>query len=630
MAYILKTSTRKNGSTTYQIFESNRIPGRKNSYTSTCVEKFNSKELEDSGVKNIEAYVQEKLETWKKKLAGEKSEKTVQVTIPLDTRLRDEDNRVVNLGYAAYSSIYHKLCLDELINMRRQYTDVEYNANQILQHLLYSRLLCPESKIATWRDRGRFYDQLNNDSSDGSCKDYAKDSVYKCMDNILSWRDDILKHIDKQIKKSYGRKNTILYYDVTNYYFERDIDDDEDGLRARGPGKEHRPEPIVQMGMFMDEMQIPITYGLYRGNTADSLTFQDALDKDVIDFADRRKILVADKGMLSYYNILKVRNDKNGYVLSQSIRKSDKETVAFALDDSGYKDEINKETGEIIYRYKERTTVRTPSSYGDVDDKKHSGKYNERQIFIWSKKYDDRAKEQRKKVIADAMECTGKKSKDYKDSNYGKNKYLKKVPVKNGEAVETDCCEIVLDEEAIKEEAKLDGYYIIITNVVGLEEGEKPNPDYDPDHCYYRNDGFLVFNKPVTIKDIRDIYGGLEKIEETFKVTKTGMLNLRPVFHSRQDRIKAHFLICFIALVIERLLEKELEWKYSSKTIQKTLNSFRAVNLYKSNVWQVCGESEIALQIFRAMGIEVPGRCISQGKLRSLYASTKKKKKDEK
>lgn len=110
-------------------------------------------------------------------------------------------------------------------------------------------------------------------------------------------------------------------------------------------------------------------------------------------------------------------------------------------------------------------------------------------------------------------------------------------------------------------------------------------------------------------------------------MTKTGMLNLRPVFHSRQDRIKAHFLICFIALVIERLLEKELEWKYSSKTIQKTLNSFRAVNLYKSNVWQVCGESEIALQIFRAMGIEVPGRCISQGKLRSLYASTKKRKK---
>ncbi len=630
MAYILKKSSRRDGSTTYQIFESNRIPGFKNSYTSTCVEKFNSKELEEGGIADAEAYVQGKLEDWKKKLEQEKRKKNIQMTIPLDTILKDEDNRYVNLGYAAYSGIYHNLCLDELINMRRQHTDAEYNANQILQHLVYSRLLSPESKIATWRDRGQFYDQINNDLPGGSCKNYTKDSVYRCMDDILTWREDIIKCMDREIRKKYGRKNSILFYDVTNYYFERDIEDDEDGLRAKGVCKEHRPEPIIQMGMFMDELQLPVTYGLYRGNTSDSLTFQDALDRSVIDFTDRKKILVADKGMLSYYNILKVRNDKNGYVMSQSIRKSDKGTVDFALDDSGYIDERDEETGEIIFRYKERTTVRTAQSYGDVDESRHSGKYNERQIFIWSKKYDDRAKEQRKKVIEDAKECVGRQSKDYKDSNYGKNKFLKKLPVKNGEAVDTDCCEVVLDEKAIQEDAKLDGYYIIITNVIGLEEGEKPNPDYSPDHCYYRNDGFLVFNKPVTVKDIRSIYGGLERIEETFKVTKTGMLNLRPVFHSRQDHIRAHFLICFIALVIERILERKLGWKYSSKTIQKALNNFRAVNIYRSNIWQVYGESELALQIFRTMGIEVPGRCISQGTLRSLYASTKKKKKDEK
>ncbi len=628
MAYILKHSTRRDGSTTYQIFESNRIPGLKNSYTSTCVEKMNSKDLEDKGIADVDKYVQERLSEWKKKLEDEKSLKNVQVTIPLDTILKDADNREVNLGYAAYSRIYHRLGLDELINMRRQHTDAEYNANQILQHIVYSRLLEPESKIATWRDRGRFYDQANNDSPEGNAKDYSKDSVYRCMDNILEWREDIIKWMDKQIKKKYGRKNTVLYYDVTNYYFERDVEDDENGLRARGVCKEHRPEPIIQMGLFMDEMQIPITYGLYRGNTADSLTFKDALDSSVIDFTDRRKIIVADKGMLSYYNILKIRNDKNGYVLSQSIRKSDKETVKFALDDSGYTDEIDKDTGEIIYRYKERTTVRTPSSYGEVDDKKHSGKYNERQIFIWSKKYADRAQEQRKKVIEDAKECVGRQSKDYKDSNYGKNKFLKKLPVKDGETVKTDCCEVVLDEDAIKEDAKYDGYYIIITNVVGLDDGEQPNPEYKSDHCYYRNDGFLVFNKPVTIKDIRTIYGGLEKIEETFKVTKTGMLDLRPVFHSRQDRIKAHFLICFIALVIERLLERKLEWKYSAKTIQKALREFNALNIYRSNVWQIHGENDLCLDIFRAMNIEIPGRCITQGKLRSLYASTKKNSED--
>ena len=159
---------------------------------------------------------------------------------------------------------------------------------------------------------------------------------------------------------------------------------------------------------------------------------------------------------------------------------------------------------------------------------------------------------------------------------------------------------------------------------MGLEEGEEPNPDYPADHAYYRNDGFLVFNKKVTAENIRSIYGGLEKIEETFKVTKTGMINLRPVFHSLQDRIKAHFLICFIALVIERLLERKLEWKYSSKTIQDSLNSFNALNIYKSNIWQITGENKVALEAYRKLEIEIPGRNIRQERLRSIFASTKK------
>ncbi len=623
MAYILKTRTCKNGDITYTIFDTNRIPGTKNSYKSTKVKKFSKKALKNEGIEDSDAYVNEYIESLKKQLKEKKEEEIAILNIPLNAPLKGQEDKFVNLGYAAYSSIYHNLELDKLINMRRQHTEREYNANQILQHLVYSRCLDPSSKISSWRDRGRFYDQIT-DSTGEKPKDYQKDSVYYCMDDILSWRNDILNHMNKMIKKKYGRKNTILYYDVTNYYFERDIEDDEKGLRARGVSKEHRPEPIIQMGLFMDEMQIPITYGLYRGNTADSLTFKDALDDSVIDFTDKRKILVADKGMLSYHNILKIRNDKNGYVMSQSIRKSDADTVKFALDESGYTYQTDEETGEILYKIKERTTLRTAKSYGEVDDKQHTGHYNERQIFIWSKKYDERAKENRKKVIEDAKEYEGTKSKNYKDSNYGKLKYVKKKAVKNGETIDADYNEVVLDEEAIKEDEKYDGYYIIVTNVVGLEEGEKPNPNYPSDHAYYRNDGFLVFNRKVTSEDIRSIYGGLEKIEETFKVTKTGMINLRPVFHSLQDRIQAHFLICFIALVIERLLEKKLDWKYSSSTIQKSLRAFNALNIYKSNIWQVTGENVVALEAYRKLGIEIPGRNIRQEKLRSIFSSTKK------
>ncbi len=623
MAYVLKTRVNKDGDKTYNIFDTNRIPGTKNSYKSTKVTKFSKEALKKDGIEDPDAYVNEYIESLKKQRKENKEEEVATLNIPLNAPLKGKDDKFVNLGYAVYSKIYHNLELDKLINMRRQHTEREFNANQILQHLVYSRCLDPASKISTWRDRGKFYDQIT-DSTGEKPKDYLKDSVYYCMDDILSWRKDILNHMNTMIKKKYGRKNTILYYDVTNYYFERDIEDGENGLRARGINKEHRPEPIIQMGLFMDEKQIPITYDLYRGNTADSLTFKDALDNSVIDFTDKRKILVTDKGMLSYPNILKIRNDKNGYVMSQSIRKSDADTVKFALDEKGYTYVMDKETGEIVYKIKERTTLRTAKSYGEVDDKQHTGQYNERQIFIWSSKYDARAKESRKKVIEDAKEYAGTKSKNYKDSNYGKLKYVKKKAVKDGKAVEADYNEVVLDEEAIKEDEKYDGYYIIVTNVVGLEEGEEPNPDYPADHAYYRNDGFLVFNKKVTAENIRSIYGGLEKIEETFKVTKTGMINLRPVFHSLQDRIKAHFLICFIALVIERLLERKLEWKYSSKTIQDSLNSFNALNIYKSNIWQITGENKVALEAYRKLEIEIPGRNIRQERLRSIFASTKK------
>ncbi len=623
MAYVLKTGKRKDGSKTYMIYNTNRIAGTKNSYKSVLVNKFNSKDLADKGIADADAHVAAYIESLKEQMYAEKEAAKATLEIPLNTVLNKEDNKCINLGYAVYSRIYHALELDNLINMRRQHTDAEYNANQILQHLIYSRCLDPASKLSTWENRGIFYDQIANRSGESS-KDYTLDSVYYCMDDILTWRKDIITQMDRMIRKKYGRKNTVLFYDVTNYFFERDEDDDEKGLRARGVSKEHRPEPIIQMGMFMDEIQIPITYELYRGNTSDSLTFQDSLDGSVIDFSGRRRIMVADKGMLSYHNILKIRNDRNGYVISQSIRKSDADTVKFALSDDGYEDTFDEDTGELIYRIKERTTVRTAKSYGEMDDKQHTGKYNERQIFIWSRKYAERAKENRKKAVQDARDYAGTKPKSYKDSCYGKLRYVKKKAMKDGEPVDSDSNLVEFDEDALKEDEKYDGYYIIVTNVVGLAEGELPDPEHAPDHAYYRDDGFLVFNKPMTADDIKEIYSGLEKIEETFKVTKTGMLNLRPVFHSKQDRIKAHFLICFIALVIERILERKLDWKYSSKTIQKSLKSYQALNLYKSNIWQTFGENDIAMEAFRKMKIEIPGRCVNQEKLRRIYASTKK------
>lgn len=616
MAYSITKNKLKNGDTVYYINTINRVPGQKDKFKQIMIEKFYASELKKQGYDPVE-YVNQKLETYREE--AKKNVKTMNYTIDFTKALTltgegelqvSDDSK--NLGFLAYSTLYHTLELDEFVNNRRRYLDCEFNINVVFQHLIYSRLLWPASKKNTWEHKDRFFGDTN----------YELQHVYRALDYLLKWRTDLLTHLDNQIKEKEGRKDTVVFYDVTNYYFERDEADDENGLRAKGVSKEHRPEPIIQMGLFMDENGLPITYELFRGNTADSTTFSEALDKSIIDFKDSKKILVADKGMMSYSNILKVRRDKNGYVISQSIRKSDAETVKFVLDEEGWKDTVVD--GETTFRIKERIIPRKASSYGAVDDKKHSGIYNERQVCIWSKKYADRAKKDRAEAIAKAKESVGKKSKDYKDSSYGKLKYLGKTPIVGGEEVDADGFVYDFNEDKVREDEVLDGYYIICTNVIG-EDKDKINPEYSSSHAYYDKDGFFVLNREVSAEDIVDIYGGLWKIEETFKVTKTGMLNLRPVFHSKQERIRAHFLLCFISLVLERVLEKHIGWKYSASTIQQSLSSFNATQLDGSNVYQISYYDCVVDEILKTLGINVTKKFMQQGEIRKLIGETKKK-----
>ncbi len=614
MAYAIKTNNNKNGSKTYFIMSITRIPNGNGKLKTQCVEKLNSDDLLRNGIDNPFEYAQSRLADWKNKALKERTELTTSVEIPLNQKLEVSDSQdVINLGYAVYSYLYHKLHLDELINARRQHTKREFNTNVIFQHLLYSRCLKPDSKLGFWENRKMFY----GDTS------YTLDDVYRCMDDLLTWREDILTHLDTQIKKQYKRRNSVVYYDVTNYYFEIDKEDSDSELRANGVNKEHRPNPIIQMGLFMDEKGLPVTYELFRGNTHDSQTFKEAFDKSIIDFKDSKKIIVADKGMMTYYNVLKIREAQNGYVISQSIKKSDADTQAFALNNEGWEITTDSE-GQVIHMIKERTIPRKASSYGDVDSSKHSGTYNERQVFIWSKKYADKAKEERKAVIEKALNYSGTKSSDYRDSTYGMLKYVKKTPMSKGKTVSADKFIVELDQSAIDEDAKFDGFYLICTNVCGPESEDKINRDKSPDFAYYRKDGFLVLNHIVSPQEIANIYGGLWRIEETFKVTKTGMLNLRPVFHSKQDRIRTHFMICFIALVLERLLEYSLNWQYSAKSIQESLSSFNCVRIADSNIYQTFGYDQIANLIFKRYKINLQEKYLTQLKLRKFFGSTKK------
>jgi transposase len=620
MAYAVTRNVLKSGDTIYYINTVSRIPGEKNKQRQVMVEKYSANNLRSLGEQDPEAYVYRRLDELREMSRNVVRTMNYQVDFGLGLGLSGEGDLQVsddsrNLGFAAYSRLYHRLELDEFVNNRRRYLGCEFNINVIFQHLLYSRCLWPASKKNTWEHKRRFFGDTG----------YGLQDVYRSMDSLLKWRTDLLKHLDSKVKEKFGRRDTVVFYDVTNYYFELDEADGEDGLRADGPSKEHRPEPIIQMGLFMDELSLPITYELFRGNTNDCETLPEAMDNSIIDFSDSRKIVVADKGMMSYYNIMKIRDARNGYVISQSIRKSDSQTKEFALSAEGWEHVLDG-NGNVVSMIKERTIPRRASTYGDVDASKHSGTYNERQVFIWSKKYSDRAKYDRQSVIEKALQSEGKRSKDFKDSSYGKNKYLRKSPVKAGEKVEADWCLYEFDASRLEEDEKYDGYYLICTNVVGVEVESGINPDRPAGHAYYRDsDGFLVLNHVVPASEIADIYGGLWKIEETFKVTKTGMLSLRPVFHSRQDRIRAHFLICFVSLVLERLLELQLGWKYSAKSIQQSLSRFNAVQLANSNIYQVAYYDVLVDTILKTLDIGISRKFLQQSDIRRILGQTKKK-----
>lgn len=645
MAFYLSSSTSKSGICTFRIIEANRIP-KTNKIKNRSVESMKIEDAIKHGYSSLEEYAKYRLEEIKTEAKEEEKKAIIKINfdkLALDVTDEDIENdeiekrvdRKLNVGHAAYSKMYHSLELDELINNRRRYKKVEYNANVVLQHMLYSRLLWPSSKIDAWRKRTRFYGDTN----------YSKDAVYNCMDLLLEWRDDILVHLDNQIKKKYGRKNIITFYDVTNYYIEKDEEDDEvvelenglklPGLRARGVSKEHRPEPIIQMGLFMDEHGLPISYELYRGNTNDCITFGKSLDRTVLDLKNINSIFVADKGMMTYSNIVMLRKNKSGYVISQSLRtKSGISLRGFALDNEGWTEMKDPETGEVCFKIKERIVPRDISTYEgyqfrqatlSAEDKNRvEGSYNERQIFIWSKKYSDRTKNERARVLEKAKQYAGTKSNNFKESSYGKLKYTKKIAKDNsGNKLDTESFEVVLDEEKITNDEKFDGFYVICTNVVGTDN---PDKDKDPNFAYYDDDGFLVLNKPVTTDDIIDMYGGLWRIEETFKITKTGMMNTRPIRHYTQPRIRSHFLICFIGLVIERLIEFQMDWKYSASAIQKALSEFDYVHLEDSNIYCNSCISLTAMRIFKEVGLpyKLPLN-IKQSDIRSLFAMTKKK-----
>ena len=463
---------------------------------------------------------------------------SVPMQISLNEKLELNTNNFYNFGYAALSKIFYELEIDKFLISKFKSRNVsEYKINNIMKLLVFARCLFPDSKKSTFENKDIFFENTN----------FSLKEIYNALTYIEPYKDSLQSYIYDHIQEQYKPNNECIFYDVTNYYFE--IDDNDD-FRKKGVNKEHRPNPIVQMGLFMDSLGLPMSYGLFPGNTNDCLTLKPMVQKLQKNYSVGRVIVVADKGLNTGKNIVYQKAIGNGYVMSLSIRGANQELKDFVLNEDGY--EYNQDK---TYKKKSRLYPREVEYVKTVNGKPVKAKttVDEKQVIFWSADYAKRAKAERQPAIDKARDLIGNVQKYNKKNCYGASKYVKHLVFdKNtGEIIEAKS-QLSLDEDKIAEEEKLDGYYAIVTS-----EMEK------------------------TDSEIIDIYRGLWRIEETFKVTKSE-LDDRPVYVSTKEHIEAHFLTCYLALVLSRVLQHKLDKKYSVGKILESLSKCNCSNYHEN------------------------------------------------
>ena len=513
-----------------------------------------------------------------KKMTDEIRERTkpIQLSISIDKTMPvDTDNRK-NFGHVAFSHLYHELELDYFINNRRRYTDAKYNHNAIFKMLIYSRLLYPGSKKRSFEQRSMFFEKM----------DFSLDDLYRSLSFFAKFKDQMLLAMHKRIEKLYGRDTSLVYYDVTNYYFEIDKKDD---LRRKGYSKEHRRDPIVQMGLFMDTDGIPLTYGLYPGNMLDKQTLTPMMRKVSKQYHLRRYIVVGDRGMISGDNIRQILLDQCGYVLSYSIRGADATFKDYVLDQSDYRD-----IGQDGFRIKSRIYPRE-IYVSTLKGKKKKVSIDEKHIVFYSPKYAQKAKADREAALSKAQKLISSPAAYAKAASYGAAKYVKDLTYSpsSGEVIDDAAHILAVDKKAVAEEEKYDGYYAIVTSEL-KESDEK----------------------------IVEIYRGLWRIEDSFRITKSD-LETRPVYVSRQDHIEAHFLTCFVALVLVRLLEKKLGGRYSVPKILESLKR-SSCSLLEQNLYLFDYHDQVLADIGELLGIDLGLKYRRVGDIKKIFAGTKK------
>ncbi len=470
------------------------------------------------------------------KLNKQEKEKTLQILIPKAQNKLIQKNRqnMFNCGYLFLEKIYHELKLDNICNEISRKHKFEYDLDNILSRLIYGRIIFPSSKLATFELSKTFIEQPNFEIHD----------IYRALEVISSETDYIQSQVYESSKSVVDRNTSILYYDCTNYFFETE---EEDGLRQYGPSKEHRPNPITQMGLFMDGNGIPLAFCITAGNENEQTTMTPLEEKILKDFKLSKFIVCTDAGLASNAN--RKFNDKEyrAFITTQSIKKLKKHLIEWVLSPEDWQISGSKKKYDISKLGENEEQYKDTIYYKERWINENG--LEQKLIVTYSIKYREYQRKIRNGQIERARKAIDSKSLKLDKSNQNDYKrFVRKTSVTNeGEIAEKKIYSI--DELQIQKEEKFDGFYGVCTNL-----------DDSPE-------------------EIIKVNQRRWEIEESFRIMKSEF-KARPVYLSRDDRIKAHFTTCFLALLLHRILEKKLSEEY---TCTEIIECLRNMNLVKEH-----------------------------------------------
>ena len=560
--YICKSYTKANGST-----------------TSAIVRKLGTLEqlLPEHGPTrdDVLAWAKNEVKIETEKYKKEKEAQTVLIPFHADRQLDYNKQVFFRGGYLFLQSFYYQLQMNKTCRKLKQKYKFKYDINAILSDLIYARILEPCSKCSSYKVASEFLEKPS----------YELHDVYRALDVLGTECDLIQAEVYKNSHFLGERNDKILYYDCSNYYFEIE---QEDGNKKYGKSKEHRPNPIIQMGLFMDGDGIPLAFSLFPRNANEQISLKPLEKKVLEDFGCQKFIYCSDVGLgsesIREYNHMGER----AYIVTQSIKKLKKDEKEWALNPQGFK-RVSDDAPVDITKLSE-----DDKGLYYKDEPYTTKKLHQRLIITYSPKYALYQKSIRDKQIerAQKMLDSGNTKKNRKNPNDPARFIGTLAVTKEGEAADV---KHYLDENKISEEGQYDGFYAVCTDLLDDE-----------------------------VDDILKVSEGRWQIEECFRIMKADF-SARPIYLQDENRIKAHFLICFLALTIYRFLEKKLGSKYTCEKLLDTLKGMNFAEIQEQGFTPLYKREAITDDLHDVCGFRTDYQFITKSKMRNIQKKSKGK-----